>query len=167
MYKTCLDIWYIGNAIVGINDIWQNCIFADLQIISLHWLVCQFDAWCLQTRQSIKGLSQLNKIVIWSIHFASIRTIVSFLAIDWTLNNFSIFYSKQMKLALVIYLTFCLSMVMTAPRPVGPTLVALPIVAGLPTLQFAGSAITAGTSLAGLKTLEAAGIIAANSNNRS
>ena len=69
-----------------------------------------------------------------------------------------------MKLALVIYLAFCLSMVMTAPRPVGPTLVALPIVAGLPALQFAGSAITAGTSLAGLKTLGAAGIIAANSN---
>ena len=36
-----------------------------------------------------------------------------------------------MKLALVIYLAFCLSMVMTAPRPVGPTLVAFPAVAGL------------------------------------
>ena len=71
-----------------------------------------------------------------------------------------------MKLALVIYLGFCLNMVMTAPRPVGPTLVAFPAVAGLPALQFAGSAITAGTSLAGFKALGAAGILAANSNQR-
>ena len=55
---------------------------------------------------------------------------------------------------------------MTAPRPVGPTLVAFPAVAGLPALQFAGSAITAGTSLAGFKALGVAGILAANSNQR-
>ena len=69
-----------------------------------------------------------------------------------------------MKLAIVIYLAVCMSMVMTAP--VNVALVALPTSAiALPTVQLAGSALSVGTSIAGLKTLGAAGILAANSAN--
>ena len=76
------------------------------------------------------------------------------------------YFSKQMKLAIVIYLAFCMSMVMTAPRPVNVALVALPTSAiALPTVQLAGSALSVGTSIAGLKTLATAGILAANSAN--
>ena len=76
------------------------------------------------------------------------------------------YFSEQMKLAIVIYLAFCMSMVMTAPRPVNVALVALPTSAiALPTVQLAGSALSVGTSIAGLKTLGAAGILAANSAN--
>ena len=70
-----------------------------------------------------------------------------------------------MKLALVLCLALCMSMVMTAPMPIGTLAIAVPAVsAGLPTLAIAGSGLSGATSIAGLKTLGAAGLLAANSN---